>query len=402
MRLYAGVGALLAAALSLAAAPRWAAPDVAMCSALAAQVRSNPVIAGGGDALATLSKGSQPYIQLAGPGEIPAGLGSDAFTASFGKLYRPSERLAAVLPRQLMGRRDVYALPATPLHMLETTEGTANCAGFLFFAWTRGGRADLLPGLPAKAVHDGDNLICDGFHDDGWLARVGGRAAFLDVTSMTGFEDWQVTPWRADSHSWGAACEMEARFAITYAVEATYGGSSQMSSAQRASPAGNRSPASERPTEATQATSGRATVPAGSAVAAASLRRVAPEVVSRYEAAKDPSTLTFGKPVQGADLAAIRALRERLPDNIGAGIEFPGFALEATNLADIASYPLLLDGHAYLMVVGHPHWGWRSAPGTYVILYAANAAPLQAAAAAYVTSARGPLRLVNARPWEVR
>lgn len=190
---------------------------------------------------------------------------------------------------------------------------------------------------PRKGDRDGDNLFCD--NDVGYLARIDGTDALLEVVS--GVIDFsfvfRVVPWR-DGHG-SKACTVAADVGSTFSVANVF-------------------------------------VPADGPVTEAALTAVAAQVVERRAAVTNPDSFSFGPAIPDRETAR--------------GLE-PYYV----TLHGMDTYPLVLDGQAYLMFLGHAAIGWRDYPNSILILYTLKDGELAPVGSAIVKQRRGALKSVR-------
>ena len=369
------VFAIVSVALSGVAAVGTAqTSDVAICDGIATQIRENPEIASGsGIPLSLLSKGDRPYIQLPSKPDISVTGKRTQFAELFRQEFQPSEALADALDRFPENLAEVFSLPGSDLHMIETFGGTASCASFLFFWTSKGGRSQLLPGLPDKGVRDGDNLICSGSGDDGNLARVAGTDVFLEVMASPTDNDYdfRVVPFHVQEGKWGAACEIKAHFHSEYSVSKVF-------------------------------------VPTQGPVSEMELKDVAAKIVELHAAAKDPKLFSFGAPVPETEKQNVRTMIDLADRTQKEAVPVPAFGREnelgayERSLGDVDSYPLVLGRKAYLMMVGHGAIGWRVSSESGLILFILKDGKLQPVGTAIVGQSLGALWSVHTAEWKIR
>jgi hypothetical protein len=363
--------AILAAAALVAAQ----APDVTLCQGIAAQVRQNAANSAG-DPIAPLFKGDHPYIETPGQPDIRV-IGDNAqFTELFRQKFHPSDAMTDALNHFSSPVMQVFSLPDSDLHMIETVEGSAHCEDFRFFWMAASGQSQPMPDLPRKGTRDGDNMICE---ESTYLARVAGTDAFVEIMSSPADSnsDFRVVPFQQGK--WGPACEVQADFGSEYSVSKVF--------------ALPDSPISE-----------------------VALKEVAAEIVAQRAAVKDPKSFLFGPPIPESEQENVRAMmavaNKMHNQTVRVGgtdaIPFPAFGHEneldafQDQLGLIESYPLVLDGNTYLVAIGHGVIGWRVSPDSGVIVYTLKNTTLAPVASAIVSQTQGALKSVRASPWNVR
>ena len=342
-------------------------PDIGLCIGIATQIRGNPEIVAGShiDLLARLSTGEHPYIELARE--------SDLSTMNLSDAQRNS------LTNYFDEHQQVFSLSDSDLHVIEGFGGTASCAQFQFLRTTTRGQADFLPSLPPKGASDGDNLICSGYGNNGYLARVAGSDAFVETMTDATDDNYKFRVVPLQHGHWGTACEVEANFRSEYKISKIF-------------------------------------VPTNGPVNEKALENVAAQIVERHAVLSDTTSFSFGPRVPRRDEKPLRAMSELAAMMQGRGrlgldkpepVAMPAFGREKgldpfqESLADVDNYPLVLDGKTYLMTIGHCAIGWRVSHDSGLILYSLNAGKLEAVAAAIVSQSQGRLNFVRAAEWKL-
>lgn len=343
-------------------------PSTSLCDGIATRVRGNREIASSTskeNPLSLLAKGNSPYIELPGQYDMRLPNGADSDKAEFVKRFRakfdPSDALAKALNEFLdtNNNGEVFSLPDSDLHVVESFGGTANCEGFLFFQTAKGRQTQPLPPLPAKGNRDGDNLICSGYHDDGNLARIDGNDVFLEFMSGETDNNYQfrVVPWREGR--WANACRLEANFGTEYKVAKVF-------------------------------------VPNGGPVTEEALRNVAAQIVEQHAAASDTKKFAFGPPIPEREKEDVLAMSD-LASKMHQAIPVPAFGAEKElgtgdeTLQDAESYPLVLGGQTYLMSLGHAAIGWRVFSNSILVLFTMKNGKLEPVGSAIVEQSQGTL-----------
>jgi hypothetical protein len=193
-----------------------------LCDALAAKLRPLLDGAGSGGALAALTSGPSPAIQLA----IPDVNGKDVSLArspaadtriQFEKRFRAEFGEAPALVRELRNwdALDVMSLPDSRVHMVLSTNGPDACESRLFFRTNSIRESERLPDPPAGS----DTTVCQNLGGWGYLARInvgagvgvgagsrnsGGVEAYLEYRVARGRESFRIVPLSEDG--WQAAC----------------------------------------------------------------------------------------------------------------------------------------------------------------------------------------------------
>jgi hypothetical protein len=363
--------AILAAAALVAAQT----PDITLCQNIATQIRQNAV-SSPGDPVAPLFKSDHPYIETPSQPDIRVIGDSAQFTELFRQKFHPSDAMTDALSRFSSIVMQVFSLPDSNLHMIESVEGSAHCEDFRFFWMAAGGQSQPMPNLPRRGTRDGDNMICE---ESTYLARVAGTDAFVEIMSSPtdSNSDFRVVPFQQGK--WGPACEVQADFRSEYSVSKAF-----------ALPDG---PISE-----------------------VALKEVAAEIVEQHAAAKDPKSFLFGPPVPESEEENVRTMMvvatKMHNETVRVGgtdaIPFPAFGHEneldafQDQLGLIENYPLVLYGNTYLVAIGHGVIGWRVSPDSGVIVYTLKSAALEPVASAIVGQSQGALKSVRAMPWNIR
>jgi hypothetical protein len=341
-------------------------PDVALCNGIAAKIRQNAEIAAGSDddLLTLLSKGDHPYVELAREAEM--------------SLVHSSEGLLAALKEAPGYGAHAVSLRDSDIHMIESVEGTANCASFQFFRLHRGGQMEGLPSPPPKGAYDGDNLICSGYGSNGYLARVAGSDAFVETITNATDDNYKFRVVPLQNGHWGTACEVDANFRSEYKISKIF-------------------------------------VPTNGPVNEKAVEKVVAQIVERHAALSGTTSFSFGPRVPRRDEKRLRAMSELAAMMQGRGrngvnkpepVEMPAFGREKElapfqkSLADVENYPLVLDGKTYLMTIGHCAIGWRVSHDSGLILYSLNAGKIEPVAAAIVSQSQGRLKFVRAAEWK--
>jgi hypothetical protein len=241
--------------------------------------------------------------------------------------------------------------------------GTAKCETFLFFQTVKNGRAQLLPELPRKGGSDGQNSICSGFHDDGYLARVNRVDVFLELSSGETDHNYTFRVVSPREGHWANACSVEARFRTMYRVDKVF-------------------------------------VPNDGPVSVPSLMAVAAQIVEQRAGVRDSKAFTFGPPIPDGEKERVRTMIE-----LAARVEVvpvPAFGAEKElgqfheSLASADFYPLILGGRAYLVRLGHATLGWRVFSESILVLYTLKEGNLEPVGSAIVQQGRGTLASLRA------
>jgi hypothetical protein len=259
------------------------------------------------------------------------------------------------------GHLDVRSLAGTDLHVVTETSGTALCVSFMFFETPKGRAAQLLPDLPLKSDHDGDNLICNNTGGDGYLARIGDVTAFLETHTSDNKSYYRVVPLQ--DGKWASACAVEAEYETKYRTSKTF-------------------------------------VPAGGALTIDDLNNLASQIVEKRERVQDVKDFSFGPPLAESDQIQVRTMMglvDKLNDE-----SFPTFGrnqdldVGEETLRSADSFPILLNGKPYLLRVGLGQLGCCSFPGPLLIFYTLKDGKLEPAGSAVVEKSRGALRSARA------
>lgn len=366
------VATTVSAAQKLASAP----PDTTLCEAMATQLRNElkrqPDASKDGP-LSLLSRGDRSLVALPSKPDMGHGYFDRddpdtlaAVMAPFVEAFNPSNELREKWAETLEPT-EVFSLPGSDLHVIVQTGGTAYCQGFTFFQTVKGGQSQLLPDLPPKGERDGENSICRGSGDTGYLARIGGVDAFLEMNfgeidgSVTDSKySIRVVPLR--NHQWASACRLDARLYTTYSINAVY-------------------------------------VPQDGSVSDQNLRTLAPKIVEQHAAAPDLQAFKFGPEVPAFEQESVRTMEQlaaELEDHV-----VPAFGAELSATQDTMdnadSYPLVLNGHAYLMRIGHPNIGWRVFSDSIVIIYTLKDGKLSPVGTAFVEQSPGELESLSVK-----
>jgi hypothetical protein len=343
--------------------------DTALCERIAAHIRDNRAFMGGQDVdvLDVLTAGATPVVELASPrieartaetdSEIRDLLGE--FDATFGH----SQRVDSVVREAAFGggRLGAYALRGSDLGMITTRDGTANCATFRVF---RGGaRPALLAPIPKKGDHDGDNLICGGFGQDGNLVRIGSTEAFIEIDRDAIASTVAIRVVQRRDDGWRPACWVD------ISIESGF-----------------------RTTQVFR--------PAEGPFALDRFASLAAQIAEDWFKTGDHDRFEFGPPIPDSDRPTIERLRPLVQALSG---QFPQFGRDELDPfhASFASwsdaYPLVLDGRSYVVRVGHPGVGWRESPDVLVVLYTWDHGQPQPLVSALVARQRGAVEHVAVR-----
>lgn len=367
-------GLLVAVAISTAQTP-----NITLCQGIAAQIRQNAA-SSPGDPIEPLFKGDHPYIVTPAKADITVLQDSAQFEALFQEKFHPSAAMSDALDGFSADDASVLSLPSSNLHLIQNIGGSAHCFDFHFFWMPTGGESQPLPDLPRKGVRDGENMICEGFGDHPFLARIGGVDAFVETmwSPEDSNSDFRVVPFKQGK--WTPACEVEADFGTEYSVSKVF-------------------------------------VPASGPISDVAIKAVAAEIVAQHAAAKDPKSFMFGPPVPQSEeenVSAMLALaattqRDRSRKSGTDAIPFPAFGHEneldafQSTLGLIDNYPVVLYGNTYLAAIGRGVIGWRESPDSSgLILYTLTDRKLQPVGSAIVEETRGALKSVRATPWRLR
>ncbi len=352
-------------------------PDITLCQGIAAQIRQDAANSPN-DPIAPLFKGDHPYIETPPTTPDIRVLGNSAqFHELFRQKFHPSDAMSDALDDFSSEVMQVFSLPDSNLHMIQTVEGSAHCFDFRFFWMSANGESQPLPNLPRKGTRDGENMICEGFGDHGTVARIAGSDAFVETmwSPEDSNSDIRVVPFRGGS--WGPACKVEADFGTDYSVSKVF-------------------------------------VPPNGPISDVAIKEVAAEIIEQHAAAKDPKSFTFGPPVPEGDqdnVHTMETLAAKMQRNRygKSPIPFPAFGHEneldafQSTLGLIDNYPVVLYGNIYLAAIGRGVIGWRVCPDcSGLILYTLNNGQLQPVGSAIVQQTRGALKSVRATPWTLR
>jgi hypothetical protein len=359
--------------VALAAVDTAQTPDVALCDGMATQIRESAAIAAGSKSspLSLLSSGDRPYIELPSKPELSVTADRTQFATLFRQEFQPSDALTNALNQFSGNVLEVFSVPGSDLHMIEALGGTATCANYLFFWTPRSGQSEPLPALPRKGVRDGDNLICEGFGDDGHLARVAGVDAFVEMMQSATDNDYDFRVVPLQQGKWGPACEVKTDFRSEYNVSKVF-------------------------------------VLTGGPVSEMALRDVAAQIVELHAAAKDPKSFSFGPPVPERETEDVRTMIHLAASLQRGPLAVPAFGREKEltafqgSLQFVDDYPLVLGGKTYLMAIGHGAIGWRVSSDWGLILYTLQDAKLQPVGAAIVGQSQGALEGVRVSEWKLR
>jgi hypothetical protein len=340
------------------------ASGTALCNGIVARIQMAPET----DAWSMLTQGKQPYIEVAGESETNA-LGFDVAANNeelvnrFISKFNPSSELRKAWADILnyRGHIDVDSLSGSDLHVVTTTGGSAHCLSFMFFRTPQGRQSELLPDLPNKSDRDGDNLICSNYRSDGYLARVGGVEAFVETYSNEAKQYVRIVPLR--DNRWANACAVNAEYRIKYETK-------------------------------------KAFVPERSALTEGELKIAASQIAERREAVKEAKDFSFGPPLSERDKEEVRTMANLAAKSDGEPV--PAFGHEAElaageeTLRSGDSFPLELNGKAYLMRLGEGQLGCCYSTGPLLILYTLKDGKLEPAGSAVVQKSRGTLQSVGA------
>jgi len=168
------------------------------CQSMAAQIRSN--------GLPPLHKSEPKRLKEVLPGN-----------------FRPSPKLRSELAK-LAGISDVLDLRHTGhggLHAAFTSEGSANCQGYVFFQLATDGGADLVADPPIIVNgRDGKLMFCTGFGVDSAIGEMAGVPAFIAEIGQDQDEEVRFTPWH--DGAWQQECRVAVRFAAEFTVDESY------------------------------------------------------------------------------------------------------------------------------------------------------------------------------------
>jgi hypothetical protein len=339
------------------------APSTALCDGIVARMRVAPEM----DPWSVLTQGKQPFVEVTGESETKA-LGFDVAANNeelvnrFITKFNPSSALRKAWADNLdSGHIDVTSLSGSDLHVVTTTDGTALCSSFMFFRTPKGRQAELLPDLPLKSDHDGENLICSKYGSDGYLSRVGGVEAFIETYRNETKHYFRVVPLR--DNRWANACSVDAEYRLKY--ETT-----------------------------------KAFVPAKTALTEADLKITASQIVERREAVKDAKDFSFGPPLSEVEQEEVRTMMSLIAKSDGEPV--PAFGRESElamgeeTLRYGESLPLVLNGKAYLLRLGEGQLGCCYSTGPLLILYTIKEGRLEPAGSAVVEKSRGALQSIRA------
>jgi hypothetical protein len=348
-------------------------PNISLCQGIATQIRQNAANSPG-DPIAPLFKGDHPYIETPSKADIEVLQDPAQFAELFRQKFHPSDAMSHALDDFSSPVMEVFSLPDSNLHMIQTIEGSAHCGDFRFFWMPTGDQSQPLPNLPRKGTRDGDNMICEGFGDHGFLARVAGNDAFIETmwSPENSNSELRVAPFQQGN--WGPACKVEADFGTEYRVSQVF-------------------------------------VPASGPISDVAIKEVAAEIVEQHADAKDPKSFIFGPPVPEGEEENVRTMEALAAkrQSWNRAIPFTAFGREKeldafqSTLGLIDNYPVVLYGNTYLVAIGRGVIGWRESPDTSgLILYKLNDGKLQPVGSAIVQQTQGALKSVRATPWTLR
>jgi hypothetical protein len=356
------------AALAAVTTTKAQVSKASICDGIPAQIRgSSAVLSGRVDPWSKLSKGDHPLIEMADQSEMHfVGFGNSIDKAQFVKefvtKFNASEALQKAFAELLeAGNVEVLSLAGSDIHIAESTGGTAHCESFMFFQTARGRQSQLLPDLPAKGDHDGDNLICSSYGGNGYLARVGGVESFLETYSGDNKYSMRVVPMR--DGRWTNACAVEVVFNTKYNVSNAF--------------APGNGPLTER-----------------------DLKTLAPQIVATRELVTDAQSFVFGPALsddQKSDAQTMVALASKMRRE-----PFPAFGSEksleagADSMASGDSFPMVIKGQVYLLRLGEGQLGCCTFPGPLLIFYRLKDGQLDSVGSAIVEKVRGTLQSVRA------
>jgi hypothetical protein len=253
--------------------------------------------------------------------------------------------------------------------MVSSVSGSASCASFMLFQAQPGRQAQLLPWLPRQSDRDGENAICYKYGGDAYLARVGGVPSFVE-THRNSNNYWdnsfrvRVVPLR--DGRWTSAC----------AVSVVYG---------------------------TDHVTSKVFLPEESAMTEAVLGQAAAQIVERRDVIAEAKDFSYGPEPSGP----LKEELDRLMDLAGTveRPQFPAFGREAELEAgeealdySSESFPVILDGRAYLLVLGDGQLGCCALRGPLLVFYELKNGRLEPAGSAIVTRRRGKLVSASADP----
>jgi hypothetical protein len=233
----------------------------------------------------------------------------------------------------------------------------------MFFRTPAGRQAELLPDLPLKSDHDGDNLICSNYGSEGYLARVAGVEAFVETYASETKQYFRVVPLR--DNRWSNACAVNAEYRTKY--ETT-----------------------------------KAFVPDRSALTEADLKIAASQIVERREAVKDAKDFSFGPPLSEREQEEVRTMMTLLAKSDREPVPTFGHEAELSagedTLQSADSFSVVLKGKAYLLRLGESQIGCCASTGPMLILYTLIDGKLEPAGSAFVQKSRGSLQSISASP----
>jgi hypothetical protein len=358
------MAAFFAGAMVLAAPAAGGDSNLKLCDDIAARLRAHPeIFASKAAPLEALAKEGDHFVEQAAASHATSvdDKGEDAYVAALVSAYKADSRLAAAMKDQVDYQYDeLWSLPASDVHALTSTSGSASCAQFLFF---EGGHQ--LPDPPASMQggmnDDRAGQIFECYRSRGDLARIGGRIVF--AATDIGFENdeigLRIVP--LDHGRWGEGCRVAADFTVLYGVA-----------------------------EAHVAKNGALARDEWTKLALAIAR-------AKDQAEKTKQPFAFGPAIagHGARVAAVTAAKAgKMPPQTG----FPlfGDSGDADQFDDGGEiFALVQDGRDALLRIAHPTIGWRDLPGYLMVLYALDDGKPVAVASASISARRGPLAAVR-------
>ncbi|HLI66347.1 MAG TPA: hypothetical protein VKU90_08270 [Caulobacteraceae bacterium] len=340
-----------AAALMLAAAPTWAAPETS-CPAVATAIRAMPPPS-------NLDKDSDlvdgPLARLAArPGapiqlDASAPLSAEAAAALPATVAAGSPKLAAALAgMDLADVGDVWLRKAGGLTVVETEAGTLDCSNFIVFESAAGTPARLAPDPPqvvaGGAEGDGATPFCG--MDEGLVGVVAGAPLFAE-------NGWDATEpndllvlstWR--NGRWTDPCEIDVRYRRTYAVADAFCDGAACAAIAKA------------------------------AVDMASRREA--QIAAHGDVSAAPATFAWGPAASAADRAKVARLKGLFGSANGQGVPTLGKGDAPVHGFgdDTVMFPARIGGATYLAVLGHGSVGWRIYPDFVLGLYDMRAGQL--------------------------
>jgi hypothetical protein len=338
--------------------------SMALCEGVASRIRADSALSSGAavhDPLARLSEGESPYIEVAKHPIIAAYSRNEAdhssFIDRFRAQFRPSDALGAAVDQfASLQQNEVFSLPLSNLHLIVNTAGSMSCRSFLFFEG-RAGEAS----RPVSAQPKVSDPVC--YNASGHLARIDGTVAYLELArGLTGFGyDLRVVPWQ--SGKWADGCSVTAGFRSHYETA-------------------------------------RAFVRPGGPIRGGAIRGLAARLVEAFDRSAAPESFHFGPAWPPYLDDTVRELK-RLGAALGTA-PVPTFGAPTATLGpfyrelqDPDTFPLVVDGHAYLVQIGHATIGWRVFHDSIVIVYAMRDGRLSPVASAIVEQHQGELESVK-------